>query len=192
MSQGLYPNLIKAEEKLELCHFHSLESFADLFVSVSLKNPLTSEIVKEVNVHHHTKKACRKYGTTCRFNFPKFPCHKTIVSVPSRIQYEDEEERKAKMKAHTALLKGVKEVLENEEKMAKICRYNQTELENILSNPEHTKDDLDEVLKQRVEKLLSIVDQTLFTNRFHGAHTTRQPRYAYIPGKMEVLYLAFI
>ena len=31
--------------------------------------------------HHHTK-ACRKIGDKCRFNYPKFPSTKTILSIP--------------------------------------------------------------------------------------------------------------
>ena len=94
-------NLIKPGDGLNSSQLDSLTKFADLFVSVSLKNPAISDIVKEVNVHHHTAKACRKYGTECRFNFPKFPIHRTIISVPSTIVYPCEEERKSKMKSHT-------------------------------------------------------------------------------------------
>ena len=105
-------NSIKAEKNLTPNNMKALEKFTDTFVSVSLKDPETSKIVKEVNVHHHTARACRKYGTSCRFNFPRYPTHKTVISAPSRIMYPDETERKVKMKQHSLLLEGVKEVLE--------------------------------------------------------------------------------
>ena len=39
------------------------------------------EIVKAVNIHNHTK-SCRKYDTTCRFGFGKFPIWRTLISKP--------------------------------------------------------------------------------------------------------------
>ncbi len=54
--------------------------FIDTFISCSLENTV-SDIVKEVQIHHHTK-TCRKYGSKCRFNFPKFPSEETIIAQP--------------------------------------------------------------------------------------------------------------
>ena len=39
------------------------------------------DIVEQVQIHHHTK-TCRKYGSKCRFNFPKFPSEQTIIAQP--------------------------------------------------------------------------------------------------------------
>ena len=36
---------------------------------------------EEVNKHSHTI-TCRKYGGTCRFNFPRFPSKKTVIAGP--------------------------------------------------------------------------------------------------------------
>ena len=49
------------------------------------------KIVKEVQVHHHTK-SCGKRGCTsaCRFRFPKFPMWKTIMT-KSQVCDEDED-----------------------------------------------------------------------------------------------------
>ena len=69
--------MIKKEEKLESSEKKSVANFADLFISCSLKNPKTEEIVKLVNMHHHTK-TCRKYGCECRFYYPRFPSLKTF------------------------------------------------------------------------------------------------------------------
>ena len=37
------------------------------------------EIVRAVNIHNHTR-TCRKYDTTCRFGFLKFPIWRTLIS----------------------------------------------------------------------------------------------------------------
>ena len=125
-------NRIKAREKLDSSHRACLANFADLFVSVSLKHPVTSTIVKEVNIHHHTTKACKKYGTNCRFNFPRFPIHTTVISTPSNMVYDDEKLRTKMMSRHTKFLEGVKEVLENDDLMREICKYKEDEIETIL------------------------------------------------------------
>ena len=145
-------NHIKAGNELENHHKESLVKFADLSVSVSLKDPATSSIVSEVNVHHHTKRACRKYGTTCRFNFPRFPIHKTIISTPSHILYPEENERTKKMAQHTKFLEGVKDVLENEEILKEAAahahekiqqifgeRTEKWRMENLIANGEYEK-----------------------------------------------------
>ena len=124
-------NLIKEEKPLEDSHKLALTQFADLFVSVSLKNPATEKIVREVNVHHHTKKACQKYGTICRFHFPRFPTYKTILSAPSNIFYPEEVERKKKMKQHKDFLDGVQEVLVDDIKFPNFCLYKQKEIDEI-------------------------------------------------------------
>ena len=94
-----------------------MERIADLAISVSLKNPAVNHIVKEVQVHKHTAKACRKYNTNCRFNFPKFPIHKTIISTPSNYAFDDEEEKNVKMTRYTKVINAVKEKLEDDDKM---------------------------------------------------------------------------
>ena len=155
-------DLIKNEAKLEDNHINSLVKLADMSVSVSLKDSTTSSIVKEVNVHCHTKKACKKYGTTCRFNFPQYPTYRTIISTPSRVAYPDEDQRKLEMKKHTSLLKGVKKVLEDEETMKKVIAYKEDEFQSIdytHENPEGLS-----VLKERIEKLLSFVDPDSITS----------------------------
>ena len=55
--------ILKPQDKI------SLARFADLFITCSLKDNETKEIVEEVQKHHHTR-ACRKYGSKCRFYFP--------------------------------------------------------------------------------------------------------------------------
>ena len=139
--------LIKGGEQLDDEQKQALTQFADLFVSVSLMNPATSSIVNEVNVHHHTKRACKKYGTNCRFNFPRFPIHRTIISAPSNITYPCETERKNKMKQHTIVLEGVKEVLEDMDKLQDVCSYKKEEIDAIWNERQ---------LKWRIQKLIIV------------------------------------
>ena len=44
----------------------AMATYVDNFVSVSLRDPATRDIVKSVNVHNHTH-TCRKKGSKCRF-----------------------------------------------------------------------------------------------------------------------------
>ena len=86
-------NLIRHSQKLSSQHRDSMSKVADFIISVSLRNPAVCELVKEVQVHKRTAKACKKYGTKCRFNFPKLPIHRTIISSPSNYFFDDEQEK---------------------------------------------------------------------------------------------------
>ena len=95
---------IKNEEEIEEPERESISKFADLFFSCSLKNPRVENIVKNVNIHHHTK-TCRKYSSTsCRFNFPRFPSLRTLVSVPLRMLNLIAEQKKVVMNDNDKLL----------------------------------------------------------------------------------------
>ena len=119
---------IKNDVKLTSQEKESVCEFADSFISCSLKDPKTEDIVRSVNTHHHTK-TCRKYGdNNCRFYFPRFPSLKTIVSVPVNVSNIDEKNHEQSMKDCTELLSKVKTVLEDEEKMKGICSINQDEI----------------------------------------------------------------
>ena len=83
---------------------------------------MVKDIVTEVNIHKHTK-ACHTKGPICRFNYPRFPTTKTIISQPFKNmdlkdkdgnQLSDEEKKKAFLKLQKKLAK-VKENLENED-----------------------------------------------------------------------------
>ena len=121
-------NKIKDEKILNESEKKALTKFADMFISCSLKDPRTEDIVKHVNMHHHTK-TCRKYGCTCRFYYPRFPTLRTIISVPVKIlepSKEAQDERSAQSKE---VLDKVKKVLEDKETMEEICKINQEEIE---------------------------------------------------------------
>ena len=61
----------------------NITELIDKWVSVSLetKNPALNDLVKEVNVHHHTK-SCKKGTNTCRFSFPRLPSDETLIAYP--------------------------------------------------------------------------------------------------------------
>jgi hypothetical protein len=45
------------------------------------KDKKLNDLVKEVNVHKHTK-SCQKGKNPCRFSFPRLPSNKTLISNP--------------------------------------------------------------------------------------------------------------
>ena len=55
----------------------------DIWISCSIQtgNPQLDALVKEVNVHNHTK-SCQKGGKGCRFSFPRLPSKRTIIAHP--------------------------------------------------------------------------------------------------------------
>ena len=61
----------------------NITELIDKWVSVSLetKNPALNDLVKEVNVHHHTN-SCKKGTNTCRFSFPRLPSDETLIAYP--------------------------------------------------------------------------------------------------------------
>ena len=72
---------IRTDAPFDLDQIVILRKFIDTFISCSLENEIVSDIVKEVQIHHHTR-TCRKYGSKCRFKFPKFPSEETIIAQP--------------------------------------------------------------------------------------------------------------
>ena len=86
-------NAIKSEKRIGEDENEQLIKFADTFVSCSKTSPKVRKIVEDVNIHHHTA-SCRKYDKPCRFNFPRFPAMKTVLSVPARVAFPDDDERK--------------------------------------------------------------------------------------------------
>ena len=118
---------IKTEDFLEPEEKKALCEFADQFITCSLKDPRTEDIVRLVNIHHHTK-TCRKYGCDCRFFFPRYPCLKTIISEPVRMKTSDPEERENMLKESKEILDKVKTVLEDEDRMKEIPAVSNDEI----------------------------------------------------------------
>ena len=116
-------NLLTHEEE------NALTNFIDKHVSCDRYNPLSADITNKVNVHRHSR-TCRKHGTSCRFNFPRYPTLKTIISVPVRVLEKDEKKRKEILKQNNDLLNKVKQTLENEDAMKSINLIEQKQFEN--------------------------------------------------------------
>ena len=122
---------IKEDEPINSEEKECLAWLADKFISCSLKNPRIKDIVKSVNVHHHTK-TCRKYSCTCRFFFPRFPCLRTIIAEPVRLCSESTEEQKNILQQSKNILEKVKVILEDEEIMKEIGNINQDEIKEYM------------------------------------------------------------
>ena len=75
----------------------------------------TVNIVKEVNIHRCT----RKCTTACKYGFPRFPLKETIV-IDKNEQIEKASGSKEKDLSPENILKKVKEILNNEDKIALI------------------------------------------------------------------------
>ena len=128
------PETLSPEQKMALIKRNTanISAFADTFITCTLKDPSTKDIVQSVNMHQHTK-TCTKYGgTNCRFKYPKYPCKKTIISVPAKVIYEDPDEQKDKLKEAKAILEQVTKVLENKDKMIEICEHGEELISNCM------------------------------------------------------------
>ena len=88
---------------------------ADMLVSCSVTtdNEKLSDNVKSVQKHSHSK-SCRKYGTSCRFGFPKLPSKLTMIAKPLPNDM-DPDTKKATEKKVENILKSAKELLESDE-----------------------------------------------------------------------------
>ena len=110
---------IKHEKSISEEEKESITKFADLFISCSLKDPKTVEIVKLVNMHHHTM-TCNKYGCDCRFYFPRFPSLKTIIAEPVHMKEPSSDKQNVLLLESKKILRKVKDILEDKEQMEKI------------------------------------------------------------------------
>ena len=73
------------------------------------------EIVKAVQVHKHTKKSCLKRGNGCRFDFPRPPSQRTLISRPINELFpeESDEEQQLRVEAAKGIMTYVKQALED-------------------------------------------------------------------------------
>ena len=112
---------LRKNQKLESDDKAVLSKFIDEFTTVSIHGntvgKYVAEIAQEVNKHHHTK-TCRKYDTTCRFKYPRFPSPETIIVSPcDAATTEEREELHVK---YREILKKVKTFLEDDDAVNKI------------------------------------------------------------------------
>ena len=127
--QTIYNDHLPNEEQKE-----ALEAYIDKFVSCSLKDPETRDIALDVQIHKHTK-TCTSRGPDCRFYFPLFPSLRTIVSVPIRLVYPDDEDQRKELRDKINLVLGsVKSVLENKEEMDRADKICRDEIDKLIEN----------------------------------------------------------
>ena len=128
-------------------HEYELAKFIDRFCTCSLKDPMTVDIVKSVNIHNCTK-SCHKYGPECRFGAPWFPSLRTIIAVPHNIRYSNPEVAEKALKESKLLLKRVKDVLEVDIFIESVCRKDASVIAKYMKHKKImslSKDVLDEI-----------------------------------------------
>ena len=119
-----------------------LTRFADKFITCSLKDPSTKDIVQQVNIHHHTR-ACKKIDCQiCRFLFPRFPTNETLISVPAKIKFKDEEEREKNVSKAKQALQKVKSILTDDGAMKEL--ENEFPVDMALTVDENYLNDIEE------------------------------------------------
>ena len=111
-------------------------NFIDEFTTVSLNEEEVGKevvkIVRQVNIHVHTK-TCRKLmEILCRFGYPKFPIWLTILVKPYETEFP--EEKQAYMKKYGETLKKVRAVMEDTEVIEEIMsKYKRKKRSQSLS-----------------------------------------------------------
>ena len=101
------------------------------------------DIVTAVNIHTDTK-SCKKYGTDCRYGFPRYPIWRTLISRP--LEISGEEGKKLKQK-YGKVLDDVKALLKDKEAIKKI-------LQEI---PKHLDKTVEEYKKNRKRRILMLL-----------------------------------
>ena len=134
----------------------------------SFKKPILFELVKTYQIHYHSK-TCRKCrNEKCRFHFGKFFTTRSIIAQP----LEDsvlEDTKRAKMQYRNAILKKVKNYIENDLNPSKKKLLDKTKddyvelksIEEILS--------LLEISSKDYEEALSISDDSDFQTHYKRA-----------------------
>ena len=154
---------LRNEDDLTAEDLICLENFIDGFTTVSLNPNIVGEdvvkIVMEVNVHHHTK-TCRKYDSSCRFNYPRFPTPKTIVAKPFKGSKED---RMKIMTDYNEILQKISVVLEEKEIVEKIMLS--------YSKNDETKSEHPKLIEERIRKICAIAGVT-YEEYFAAISTT--------------------
>ena len=146
---------LKDNDDLSKREMESLRNFVDEFTTVSTNKEKVgkkvAEIVLEVNRHCHTK-SCRKYDTSCRFLFPRYPSVRTIIAKP--ISGINDTEKAVKLKKYNETLKKVGTVLVDDDAIEEIIK----EIGNSENEPYHI---YKINKKRRIEMLLDKAETSL-------------------------------
>ena len=129
-----------------------LTEFTDWSVSCSLKDATTRDLVMEVNRHQHFDKSCRKRGPNCRFGFPRFPCTKTIVAIPSKIRFKDNDELEKEVMSKSKDIKlKIEEVLNNKDIVEEASNHMKEVIDDHIMN--HRKvEEIETILEYQTYK----------------------------------------
>ena len=126
----------------------ALTKMIEEFTTVSLhKNTVGKDVARiasEVNVHHHTR-SCRKYNNPCRFKYPKYPSHKTIVAKPLK---GNKIEKDKKIKKIDKILTRVHTVLEDSQALDRIWKN--------FSKDDESKEEHQKFIKERVKMICEV------------------------------------
>ena len=157
---------------------NSLIQFADKFTTCTLNACKASEHIEEntdesegkkvieivctCQIHNHTK-TCSKKGGKCRFNFPKFPLWKTVLT--QVFQGNSPEDRENKLKEHEKTLKLVREILDDTDI-----------IDSIMSNYELEHESLTEYEENRKKRILLMLEHANVTEDEYLAAITQSNR----------------
>ena len=131
-----FQNLERLDEHEEMAVINFANKFTTCTVSPAMIKQMTDhsvlkeksekvlDIVKAVNIHNHSR-TCRKYDTSCRFGFGKYPIWETLITKPANLY------SKVSLNKFTALLKDVRKVLDDEEAIQSIFNSYDKESESL-------------------------------------------------------------
>ena len=102
-----FPGITKAfsalyqDEELTDEHKTTIVNFVDTFTVCSLTDETVSHIVKEVQIHNHSKSCRKKNPKSCRFGYPKFPSDRTIIAQKlNSSEFDTPEDYKSKLEEY--------------------------------------------------------------------------------------------
>ncbi len=140
--------------------------FVDTFVTVSSHSDI-KDIVKDVQTHHHSRTCTKRGNKGCRFQYPRFPSEKTLISQPlKREDFVSDELFRKQVKFHVSILDKVRDLLEslNEDDFTNLS------IDNLLNKAQVSKDDYYTALKISLKGTRIILKRSLseiFINNYN-------------------------
>ena len=168
---------MKHGNELDFVEEKALKNFIDSFTTVSLCEAEVGKevaaLAKEVNEHHHTM-TCRKHGSHCRFNYPKFPIWTTIISIPyPHPPIEFEEERRVNLNYYKNTLSKVQATLEDEDIIKSIMDKYDKSAESEEQYKKNRKKRILELLEKAKVSENDYVTALSYTNSGYSYHLKR-------------------
>ena len=139
----------------------SLTNFVDHFTTVTTDPRIVgsdvAKIAKEVNTHHHTN-TCRKYGSSCRFNYPKLPSPETMIAKPLM---ETGKAKAEKTKKYSSILQDVRVAMSDEDFISEIMKKIPKDSPNYY---ESRKKRIELLLKQAEVSMVDYLEALQFSS----------------------------